>query len=114
MAGFAFLFFVGMYFLPTLVAAVRHKPNALAIAALNFLLGWSIVGWVVALIWALAAERSYQNIINVSQNVTMPFGAQRAGSYPEPYAPPYGRQGGSAPQSIPGGRYLDHYDPPSL
>jgi hypothetical protein len=41
------------YFLPTAVAYWRHHPNALAIAALNILLGWTVLGWVGALVWSL-------------------------------------------------------------
>jgi hypothetical protein len=32
------------------------KHNAGAIFALNLLLGWTLVGWVVALVWALAVD----------------------------------------------------------
>ena len=51
-----FLFLsVLLYFLPTLIA--RDKPDLLAIFLLNLLLGWTVIGWFVALIWASAAER---------------------------------------------------------
>jgi hypothetical protein len=49
------LFLFAMYWLPTLIAIVRQTPSALGIAALNFFLGWTVVGWIMALIWALAA-----------------------------------------------------------
>ena len=54
----AFLLFAGMalYFLPSVIAAIRQKRNAFAIFMLNLLLGWSFVGWVVALVWSLSAE----------------------------------------------------------
>ena len=45
-----------MYWLPTMVAVVRHTPSALGIAMLNFFLGWTVIGWIVALVWALAAN----------------------------------------------------------
>jgi len=41
-----------MYFLPTIIAAIRGKRDLLAIFLLNLFLGWSVIGWVVALIWA--------------------------------------------------------------
>ncbi len=50
------LLLITMYWLPTIVAAVRHSPNAVAVAVLNFFLGWTIFGWIIALIWALAAK----------------------------------------------------------
>ena len=41
------------YFLPTIVAAARKHNNEGAIFALNLLLGWTFLGWVAALVWAL-------------------------------------------------------------
>ena len=46
------LIFVG-YFLPTFIALIRRYNDSLGIMTLNFLLGWTFVGWVVALIWSL-------------------------------------------------------------
>jgi hypothetical protein len=40
------------YFLPLLVAIVRHHRAKLAIFVTNLLLGITGVGWIVALIWA--------------------------------------------------------------
>ncbi len=50
------LIFFGFYLLPTIIAAVRRKRNTLAIFALNFLLGWTAICWIVALVWSLMAE----------------------------------------------------------
>jgi hypothetical protein len=44
-----------LYWLPTIVAIVRRTPSALGVAALNFFLGWTVVGWIIALVIALAA-----------------------------------------------------------
>lgn len=44
-----------IYILPTIVG--RDKKNVGAIFALNLLLGWTIVGWVVALVWALCKDK---------------------------------------------------------
>ncbi|HEY1677758.1 MAG TPA: superinfection immunity protein [Candidatus Sulfotelmatobacter sp.] len=41
-----------LYFLPSIIALVRNKRDTLAIFLLNFFLGWSVIGWIVALIWA--------------------------------------------------------------
>ena len=40
------------YFLPTLVATIRHHHQQHAILALNVLLGWTGLGWIAAMIWA--------------------------------------------------------------
>jgi len=39
------------YFLPSGVG--KNKKNANAIFWVNLLFGWSAIGWIVALIWAL-------------------------------------------------------------
>ena len=57
---FTLFTFVGalstLYLLPTIVAVVRGYSNRAAVAALNVFLGWTIVGWAVALSWSLKAE----------------------------------------------------------
>jgi len=45
-----------LYFLPFIVALVRGKRNSLAILLLNLLLGWTLIGWVGALVWAVLVE----------------------------------------------------------
>ena len=48
---------LGIYFLPSLFALIDRKRNTVAIFALNLFLGWTFVGWVVALVWSLTQER---------------------------------------------------------
>jgi hypothetical protein len=43
-----------LYFFPSIVG--RHKANALAIFIFNLFLGWTFVGWVLALVWACTKE----------------------------------------------------------
>lgn len=45
-----------VYFLPTIIAFKRGKRNRGAILALNLFLGWSLLGWVVSLVWALSVD----------------------------------------------------------
>ena len=51
------LFFLGFYFLPSLIAFLGKKSNLMAIFALNLLLGWTLVGWVVSLVWSLSKDK---------------------------------------------------------
>jgi len=44
-----------IYFLPSFVA--HRKQNANAILILNLFLGWTLLGWVAALVWALTSEQ---------------------------------------------------------
>lgn len=43
---------LSIYFLPTWIAWGRNHFNVLPIFVLNLLLGWTFVGWVLALVWA--------------------------------------------------------------
>ncbi|HTA97660.1 MAG TPA: superinfection immunity protein [Solirubrobacteraceae bacterium] len=43
---------IGLYFLPTMVAVSRKVTNQGSIFVINFFLGWSFIGWVVALAMA--------------------------------------------------------------
>lgn len=47
---------VVIYFLPSVVG--NHKRNKWAIFTLNLLAGWTIVGWVVAMVWAVTSEQA--------------------------------------------------------
>lgn len=42
------------YLLPAILAGIRGHASAWGIFALNLLLGWSGIVWIVALIWALS------------------------------------------------------------
>jgi hypothetical protein len=59
-----------LYFLPTMVGA--RKRNAGAIFALNLLLGWTLVGWVVSLVWALTNDEARMPIFVQPLNVQVP------------------------------------------
>jgi hypothetical protein len=48
--------FLFLYFLPSFVAVKRKKKNVGAILALNFFLGWTFIGWVGSLVWALTKD----------------------------------------------------------
>jgi hypothetical protein len=45
------------YMLPWAIAATRGKSNTGAIGWLNLLLGWSVIGWIVALVMACSAHQ---------------------------------------------------------
>lgn len=64
-AAFKFLVFYGfgliaifagpIYFLPTIVGL--NNRNSTAILVLNTFLGWTGIGWIAALIWAVWKEK---------------------------------------------------------
>lgn len=43
-----------LYFAPWLHAAAKGHPNSTAILVLNLFLGWTLIGWVGALIWSVS------------------------------------------------------------
>jgi hypothetical protein len=65
-----FMVFLALYFLPSLIASGRHLHERTGIVLLNVFLGWTCIGWVIALIWAIAAPAPYM-------------------VYPRPPYPPY-------------------------
>lgn len=44
---------LGIYLIPAGIADYRRHNNRHAIAALNIVAGWTALGWLIALIWAL-------------------------------------------------------------
>lgn len=52
MALISILLLILTYFLPMFVAVARSHCDARAITLLNMVLGWTLLGWVVALAWA--------------------------------------------------------------
>jgi hypothetical protein len=53
------------YFGPTFVG--WRKPNAFTIFVMNLFLGWTLVGWIVALVWALRADPPAKRAISPPQ-----------------------------------------------
>jgi hypothetical protein len=49
----AVILIFSLYFLPTLIAFLRQHKNKLAIFLLNLLLGWTVLGWVISLVWSV-------------------------------------------------------------
>jgi hypothetical protein len=72
-----------IYFLPWLVAASKRHHNASAIGALNVLLGWTLIGWVAAFVWAVTKKPTQQQFVVIDQN-----GRAVAAVVPSQPAPP--------------------------
>ncbi len=55
------LLLVVLYFVPTMVALNVNHKNKLSVILLNIFLGWTIIGWVGALVWsAMKTQRQPQ------------------------------------------------------
>ncbi|MEO8926329.1 MAG: superinfection immunity protein [Caulobacteraceae bacterium] len=94
-AIFLFLLFGTLYLIPTIIGLLRKHKDLPAIAAVNILFGWSVVGWFMSLIWALAdpAGRGRGNqtvVINTSQsNVAADTVRYQPQPAPSPPPPPH-------------------------
>ena len=48
------VFLLLLYFLPAIIG--RDKRDATSILLFNLFLGWTGIGWLIALVWAVSAE----------------------------------------------------------
>ena len=44
------------YFIPGIIAVIRRHRKATSIFLVNLFFGWSVLGWIFALVWALRAN----------------------------------------------------------
>ena len=61
-----------LYLLPWAIAASRNKDDVVAIALINALLGWSVVGWVAALVMACTGSAPAQVVLLYQPTVYSP------------------------------------------
>ncbi|WP_322761376.1 superinfection immunity protein [Frankia sp. Cr2] len=83
-AGIAILLLIigstAFYFIPTIIAVVRKRQVA-SVLVINLFLGWTLVGWVVAI--ALAVSNSGTPVqVNVNQAGYIPPGGYPPAGYP--------------------------------
>lgn len=79
----------GLYLLPWAIAASRGKANQWAVFVVNLLLGWTVIGWIVALVMACTA---HQPVAAIPLGGYQPVAALAptpapAGWYPNPDGP---------------------------
>jgi predicted RNA-binding Zn-ribbon protein involved in translation (DUF1610 family) len=60
------------YFLPTMIGATRHVPNVGSVVVINLFLGWTVIGWVIALAMAFGSAPSRAVIPLGMQTVMCP------------------------------------------
>jgi len=80
-----FLVVLGLYFIPTIVAFVRHVPDRGTVIVLNLFLGWTFIGWVVAL--SMAARSRPPTMVVVPQPVMLGHASPQPGWYRDPSDP---------------------------
>jgi|GEM_PF-1450275 len=88
------LVLIGLYFLPTIIG--WKKRNCGAILALNVFLGWTVIGWIVAFVWAVTKDSPPSQVI-----VNQPTAAPSA-------TPPTSLCAACGKFSIAGGQFCPH------
>lgn len=77
------------YMLPWAIAATRGRSNQAAIGLINLLLGWTLVGWIVAVVMACQAHQVVGHAGHTTVVVAQHFGPSTAqppaGWYPAPH-----------------------------
>lgn len=61
---------IALYFLPAIIAYNRKHSNAGIILLLDFLLGWTFIGWAGCLVWAFLDTDKGIAINTTNTNIT--------------------------------------------
>lgn len=77
-----------LYFLPTIVAVVRGKSNMISISIVNVVFGWTVLGWIIALVWACSVQAVDQLPAAPFERVEAAPGAARLCPHCGKYSPP--------------------------
>ena len=90
--GAVFLGALMLYLAPAMIADAREREDAFAVTMVNILLGWTVIGWFAALIWARHpvsdrrmkhfARRAQRAVARVTIDAIVARAKSRAGSFP--------------------------------
>lgn len=55
------------YFIPSIISTFRNTKSGLGIFMLNLFLGWTLIGYIAAFIWAFTAKtiKEYKSVYDV-------------------------------------------------
>lgn len=54
---FILVFLAALYFIPAIVASIKKHPYSTGVFLLNLFLGWTVLGWIGALIWSVCVKK---------------------------------------------------------
>lgn len=91
---FTILVLLPLYFLPTFLAVRRKSSQIAAVVLIDILLGWTVIGWIVALILALTSRTTMPPM-------PAPLASTPAGWYSDP-------QGLARMRYFDGSRWTEH------
>jgi hypothetical protein len=92
---FGLLAAIAAYWVPTIVAMIRQVPNKGSIIVINLFLGWSVIGWIVALAMACRSRPQLPQYV-------VPPGWAPPGAGPAGWTPAPGPQEPGGPVQWPG------------
>jgi len=94
---------VALYLLPVLIGLARHVPDIGAVAVIDILLGWTFIGWVVALAMALRSVNPAGPVVQLVQHLppSPPPGLLPGAGWAGPARPPPARSGSAPPLVLP-------------
>lgn len=52
-----FILLIALYFAPTILAYMFRSERTSGIFVLNLFLGWTAIGWIIALVWAFGSDK---------------------------------------------------------
>src|SRR5471032_1653241 len=83
---------VVLYLAPSIIADAREREDAFAVTMVNILLGWTVIGWFAALVWARHpvserrlkhfAKRAQRAVARVTIDAIVARAASRQSSIP--------------------------------
>ena len=47
------VFLAGIYVLPTVLTILRNHPEKKSVIILNLCFGWTLLGWLIAMVWSV-------------------------------------------------------------
>jgi hypothetical protein len=78
----------GLYMLPWAIAASRGKANQWSVFLVSLLFGWTVIGWIVALVLACTAHRPLMGaMLGYRPVAALPPASAPPGWYPNPQGP---------------------------
>lgn len=94
-----------LYFAPAINASRSGHPQKMAITVLNVLLGWTVLGWIGALVWSYGAPSKVEVVPAVPPSTMSPVGQRHTFDVPRSAPPLDGAHASEVQRAAPP---LDH------
>jgi len=102
------------YLLPWAIAATRNRSNVGAVAMINLFLGWSLIGWVVALVMACGSDQTVVVVQHTYAPPPQPWQAPQQQWIQTPQPQPQPQPWSPAPPALPAAPAYTSYPEPTM